>query len=103
MGNNHNEHHVIPFSLLSKVCVALLVLTAITVGAAQMHLGVWEAPVAFLIAFIKAMLVMAYFMGLKYDEKSNRIIFSVAFITLALMFAFCALDIWTRVAFTSTL
>lgn len=101
--NNHSEHHVIPFSVLAKVCVALLVLTALTVGAAQIHLGAFEAPVAILIAFIKAMLVMTYFMGLKYDEKSNRIIFSISFITLGLLFLFCALDIWTRVGQSSTL
>lgn len=103
MGNNHNEHHVIPFSILAKVCVALLVLTVLTVATSRMHLGVLAAPVAFVIAFTKAMLVMAYFMGLKYDEKSNRIIFSLGFIFLALLFVFCALDIWTRVIETSTL
>ena len=80
MANNHNhheeQHHIIPFSILRNVCVALLVLTALTVFCARLHLGVLAAPIAFLIALTKAMLVMAYFMGLKYDAKSNRIIFS---------------------------
>lgn len=105
MNNNHqpNEHHVIPFAILAKVCIALLALTVLTVAASRMHLGALEAPVAFVIAAVKAMLVMAYFMGLKYDEKSNRIIFSISFITLALLFLFCGLDIWTRIAQSSTL
>ena len=101
--NEHHEHHVIPFNLLAKVCGGLLFLTVITVVTSQMHLGVLAAPVAFLIAFIKAMLVMTFFMGLKYDEKSNRIIFATSFIALAVLFFFCALDIWTRIAQSSSL
>jgi len=103
VANRQGEHHIIPFSLLTKVCGALLVLTALTVFAARMHLGVFEGPVAFTIAAVKASLVMAIFMGLKYDEKSNRMIFATGFIFLALLFFFCALDIWTRVGQTSTL
>lgn len=97
--HNHSEHHVIPFSILSRVCIALLVLTVLTVVFAKfVHLGVLGTPVAFAIALTKAMLVMAYFMGLKYDTKSNRIIFSLGFAFLLLLFFFCALDIWTRIA-----
>ncbi len=101
--HNHEEHHIIPFAVLSKVCGVLLVLTVLTVATAQMKLGVLAAPVAFLIAGVKAFLVMGFFMGLKYDAKSNRAIFATGFAFLALLFFFCALDIWTRLAQTSTL
>ncbi len=96
--HNNNEHHVIPFSILRNVAVTLLVLTVITVATAQLKLGAFAAPVAFLIAFIKAMLVMMYFMGLKYDSKLNRLIFATGFAFLALLFLFSAIDIWTRIA-----
>lgn len=103
--DNHQEggHHIIPFQVLSRVCVALLVLTALTVATSRMHLGVMAAPVAFLIAFVKAILVMGFFMGLKYETKGNKIIFSMGFVFLAIFFFFSALDIWTRIAQTSTL
>ena len=101
--SEHGEHFIVPFAVLGKVCVALLVLTVLTVVTAQMHLGVLAAPVAFLIAFVKAMLVMAFFMGLKYDVKTNRIIFASGFLFLGLLFFFCALDIFTRIAQSSTL
>ena len=97
------QHHIVPIQLLAKVCGTLLVLTAMTVIAARLHLGAFEAPVAFLIATAKALLVMAIFMGLKYEERSNRIIFGAGFFFLAVLIFFCALDIWTRVAETSTL
>lgn len=101
--DNHDEHFIIPFSILRNVAVGLLILTVLTVAAARMHLGAFEGPVAFTIAFVKAMLVMSYFMGLKYDTKSNRWIFACGFIFLGLLFFFCSLDIWTRVLELNTL
>ncbi len=96
-------HHIIPTVILGRVCAALLVLTALTVFSSRMHLGVFATPVAFLIAAVKAFLVMAFFMGLKYDAKSNRLIFATAFFFLALLFFICFLDISTRVHEISTL
>jgi cytochrome c oxidase subunit IV len=96
-------HHVIPANVLAKTFVALLILTALTVGAARIHLGMFAGPVAFLIAGVKAFLVMSFFMGLKYEVRENRIIFSLGFIFLGILFFFCALDIWTRIHFVSTL
>lgn len=96
-------HHIIPTVILGRVCAALLVLTALTVLSSRMHLGVFATPVAFLIAAVKAFLVMAFFMGLKYDAKSNRLIFATAFFFLALLFFICLLDISTRVHEISTL
>lgn len=104
MANKHtDDHFVIPASILNKVLLALLALTALTVVTARMHLGLMAAPVAFGIAITKALLVMAYFMGLKYDDKSNRIIFSTGFIFLVVFFVFSVLDIYTRVLQNSTL
>ena len=68
-----------------------------------MHGSVFAAPVAFLIAVFKASLVLMFFMGLKYDKPDNRIIFSTGFFFLALLFIVCMLDIYTRIAQTSTL
>lgn len=101
--NEHSEHHIIPFSVLRNVCLALLFFTALTVFAARMHLGAFAAPVAFLIALVKAMLVMTFFMGLKYDVKLNRVIFGLGFFFLGVLFFFCALDLWTRIHQVSTL
>ena len=55
------------------------------------------AFIAFGIAAVKAYLVMAWFMHLKYDEPSNRIIFATGFFFLAVLFLFCVLDIFTRI------
>ena len=104
MANHGGGHHVVPFKALRNVCIALIVLTILTVFTAKgIHLGHFGPIVAFAIAATKAFLVMGVFMGLKWDDKSNRLIFSTGFIFLGILFFFCALDIWTRVLEINTL
>jgi cytochrome c oxidase subunit IV len=102
-GGDHHSHHIIPFNIYVKTAGALFVLTILTVVCHQMHLGVLAAPVAFLIAAVKAALVLLFFMGLKYDNMMNRVIFGSGFFFLVLLFFFSALDIWTRIFQDSTL
>lgn len=109
MATSHNDdinkvhiHHT-PISTYFKVAAALFSLTILTVVAHQMHLGALAGPVAFLIATIKAVLVMLWFMHLKDDDNANRVIFGAGFVFLAILFFFCALDIGTRVLEHSTL
>ena len=104
--SSHQEpggHFVVPFKTLRNVAIALLALTFLTVFTAQLHLGWAAAPIAFVIAFIKAMLVMSFFMGLKFDAPLNRLIFGIGFIGLATLYIFCLLDIAFRITQTSTL
>lgn len=102
--NYDGAHHIVPGSTLTKILWILLVLTVLTVVTAKfVHLGVFAVPVAFAIALVKAMLVMGYFMGLKYDSMGNKIIFATGFIGLGLLFFFCALDTFSRVFQGTTL
>ncbi len=108
MATNHNEHsphHVTPMSVYIKVAVALYVFTILTVVAHNFEhaLGSMAAPVALLIATFKAALVMLYFMGLKYDDNQNRVIFSCGFLFLILLYFFTVLDILTRITQSSSL
>jgi cytochrome c oxidase subunit 4 len=108
MADNHGDsqgHHITPLSVYLKVAGALFALTFLTVIAHQFHetLGGFAAPVAFLIATVKAILVILWFMHLKYDSVINRVIFGAGFFFLALLLAFSGLDIWTRVVEISTL
>ncbi|MBL7670459.1 MAG: cytochrome C oxidase subunit IV family protein [Bdellovibrionaceae bacterium] len=102
---SHSELHVTPIMTYVKVAGALYALTVLTVLAYQFRhaFGPLAAPIAFLIASIKAALVLLWFMHLKEDKMMNRVIFGTGFFFLALLFAFSALDIWTRIAEHSTL
>lgn len=103
--SNKDVHHIVEFPILLKTGLALFALTFLTMFAFWMHryLGPAGPFVAFLIAGIKAALVMMFFMGLKYDSLMNRFIFSLGFFFLLLLFAISALDIWTRVPVANTL
>lgn len=108
MAQEHSDtqgHHITPFSTYLKVAGALFALTFLTVIAHYFHvqLGAMASPIAFLIATVKAMLVIMWFMHMKYDSNMNRWIFATAFIFLALLLAFSVIDIWTRVVEVSPL
>lgn len=98
MAHGH-EHHVTPFSTYMKVAAALFLLTFMTVGAHALreHFEPFGAVIAFTIAGVKAFLVMSWFMHLKYDKPTNRIIFATGFFFLGLLIAISMLDIFTRV------
>lgn len=97
---SHNpEEHVTAFNVYIKVAAALFALTFLTVGAHAIgeHLQPFTALIAFAIATIKALLVILFFMHLKYETKINRAIFVSGFIFLAVLIGICFLDIYTRV------
>lgn len=100
MANNHEEHHHHLMSLKThlNVFAALIVLTVVTVAAAQVDLGsLMNFILAMAIASVKAALVMGYFMHLKYDGLMNRVIFGSSFTFLILLALFPLIDIYTRI------
>lgn len=103
MGQN-GEHHAISLNTHLKVFAALIGFTVLTVVTAKgMDFGAFNWVVAFSIATAKAFLVMAYFMHLKYDEKIYKMIISLSFFFVLLLFVFCVLDLVTRIPQASTL
>ena len=103
--HDHSNHHVTPFHIYVKVAAALFALTFLTIAAHSIreHLQPFAAVIAFSIATVKAYLVVAFFMHMKYETNINRAIFVSGFIFLALLFAICTLDIYTRVFQSSVL
>jgi cytochrome c oxidase subunit 4 len=97
------EHHIISVAAYLKVFAALIVLTIITVAASRVDFGAWNAIVAFGIATIKAVCVLAIFMHLKYDNMLNRVIILSAFFFLIVLYFFCEVDNATRILQRSTL
>lgn len=90
-GHEHGEAgHVVPWQLLLAVCLALLVLTWLTVAATWVNLGTLNLWIAMVVATVKAGLVVLYFMHLRYDKPFNAVLlgasllFVLLFIGLAL-------------------
>ncbi|TGK02922.1 cytochrome C oxidase subunit IV [Leptospira langatensis] len=94
--HGHGGHHLISVQTYSLVFAALIVGTVITVLVAQVDFGAMNTVIAMLVATIKASLVLAFFMHLKYDNVMNRVIFGSGFLFLLLLFGFSVADIFTR-------
>ena len=68
----------IPYGLYLMVWAGLLVLTALTVTVAGLHLGTASVAAAVCIAAAKAALVLLYFMHLKYEPAVFRTMLGLA-------------------------
>ncbi len=104
---HEHGHTILGASTLVGVLVALLFLTGITVGAAQLegwvaetwhiHIpSIFNACVALSIAVVKAILVFAFFMQLKYDNPLNSILMGFCFFAVGLFLFFSMLDLGNR-------
>jgi high-affinity iron transporter len=94
--DKHHHHPLVPIGVFIKTLLALLVLTVVTVKVSYIDLGKFNIVANLGIASLKASLVMAFFMGLKYDTVLNRAFILSSFVALAVLIAICASDLWTR-------
>jgi len=88
--------HVQPLKTYFGVFGALMVLTAITVGAAFVNLGPANNFVALAIAVLKSTLVILYFMHVKGNTKLVPVIILSGVFFLLILFLFLAADYGTR-------
>lgn len=88
--------HVSPLKVYIGIFSALMVLSAITVGAAFLNLGRFNSIVAITIAVIKATLVILYFMHVKYSSRLTKITVVLSFFFVAILFAETFMDYATR-------
>ena len=98
MAHVEHGHHVTPTKTLTTNLVALLVLMALTVFAARIgHLEslVLANVLAMTIAIVKAVLVIAIFMGVKYTTNLAKLFAIGGFVWFLLIFGIL-IDYWTR-------
>jgi len=93
--SGHSEH-VVPTSTYIAVFVSLLVLTGVTVFVANIDLGRLNDLVALAIAIVKALLVIFFFMHLKYSPKIMWVVVAASFFWLTLMIVLTMSDYLTR-------
>ena len=93
----HEVHeHVSPVSLYNKIIGILFVLTGLTYAVSFADLGAASLTVAMLVAFVKATLVIAYFMHLKYDDKYHLFVFAGTVLFVGIFFGFILFDMGAR-------
>lgn len=88
--------HVVPAKVYVAICTTLLVLTALTVWVASVDLGAFNPIVAITIAVSKALLVILYFMHVRYSSGLTWVVVSGGFFWLVVMIALTMSDVSSR-------
>lgn len=90
------KHIVVSTKTFVLIWLALLVLTGVTIKAAQMRMGEWSILANLLIASTKASLVLWFFMHLKYEKMFFKLLFIVPIATITIIIGLTFFDIWYR-------
>jgi cytochrome c oxidase subunit 4 len=91
------SEHIMSSKFYYTIWIALLCLTGITVAASFIDLGPFNAVVALVIATVKALLVVLFFMHVKYtSEKLTKIVIVSAIFWLFLLLTLSMADYATR-------
>lgn len=96
MEHAHEHEYHPPITLYYKVFGALILLTAITVAVAFQDFGILNNIVALGIAGIKTVLVVLFFMHVKYESRITKLFVAAGFFWLAILLTFTLQDTETR-------
>ena len=77
----HGEHHIVSPLEYAYVFGTLILFTGITVGAAYINLGPFNPIIALGIASFKAVVVILFFMHVKYQSKLIKMTVGAGFFT----------------------
>jgi len=91
-----HAEHVVPVSTYLLVFIALMIGTALTTWIAYIDLGKWNTVVALVIAFTKMLLVVLFFMHVKYATGLTRVVILAGFFWLGIMITLSCSDELTR-------
>ena len=91
------SEHVMSSKMYYTIWIALLCLTVITAAVSFVDLGRFNTVVALVIATVKALLVVLFFMHVKYaSERLTKIVIVSAIFWLFLLLALSMADYGTR-------
>jgi cytochrome c oxidase subunit 4 len=88
--------HVVPVKIYIAVFTALIALTLLTTAAAFVDMGRMNTVAALAIAVTKMLLVILFFMHVKYSPGLTRIVVLAGFFWLAILVALSLADELTR-------
>lgn len=94
--HEEGHHHIVPVKTLVAVFATLVCLTILTYVASRLDLGHFNIPVALAIAAVKALLVVTFFMALKYDSPTNRLVFTMGLVFVGIFLTFTVVDMHFR-------
>jgi cytochrome c oxidase subunit 4 len=92
----HADHHIVTPAVYAIVFATLLVGTAITVAAAYVDLRIFNPVVALAIACTKAVIVILFFMHVKYQSKLVKLTVASGFFTFLVLITMTLSDYISR-------
>ena len=91
------SEHIVPRKTYYLVWVALMILMVLTALLSRVPLGAWNTPIALAIAVVKALLVLLFFMHVKYEHyKITWVMVIGGFFWLFLLLGLTMTDYLTR-------
>src|SRR5450631_1099198 len=91
-----HEHHIVSPKVYLTIVLALLMGTAITVWASFIDLGPWNPVIALAIACTKAVLVVLFFMHIKYSSRVMKLTVASGFFTFLVLITMTLSDYISR-------
>lgn len=79
------SQHIVPLKVYFSVFIALMVLLAATIGAALLDLGPLHLVTALIIAGAKAILIILYFMHVRYSSRISWVFAGAGFFWLLIL------------------
>jgi cytochrome c oxidase subunit 4 len=95
-GHEEHEHHIVTPKTYLIIFFALLVGTALTIGATFIDMGPWNPVVALAIAVTKATLVVLFFMHIKYSSKLMQLTIGAGVFTFLILVGMSLSDYISR-------
>ena len=95
-GHDEQEHHIVSPKVYLAIFAALLVLTALTVAASFVEMGIFNPIVALAIAVVKSTLVVLFFMHVKYSTKLTKLTVGAGLFTFIVLVGMTLSDYITR-------
>ena len=92
----HDEHHVVTPLQYAMVFGALLIGTILTVVAAKIDMGLFNPIIALGIACTKAVIVILFFMHVKYQSKLVKLTVMCGFFTFLVLITMTLSDYISR-------
>ena len=96
MSTHTEEQHHVPYKVYFIVWGALLVLTAVTVGVSYVNMKNVTVLTAMLIAATKSMLVLLYFMHIRFEKPLYSVMILAAMLTYGIFVALTFVDYLNR-------
>jgi cytochrome c oxidase subunit 4 len=90
------SEHVTSRKVYYAVFAALLLLTYATVAVSKIELGRFNTIVALTIAVTKAVMVVLFFMHMRYSTRLTKLVVAGGFVWLALLIGLTMADFLTR-------